>query len=166
MRRHDRQRPSAEQSGWSLNQCNSPGMGSSWTQVSDFQWTGLTHDTTIQWSPARSNVRYTPQADEQCPAGVMHTNISSGRGQGWIEMGMTAERAVRYSGNPVRRSRFIRRGPRGKCERVGNFRFAVFASGRALVVLTIAAARRHSKLNDTTASRRYYLCCPQRHSSA
>ena len=29
--------------------------GSSWTQVSDFQWDCMMPDTTIQWSPARSN---------------------------------------------------------------------------------------------------------------
>ena len=66
--------------------------GSSWTQVSDFQWDCMMPDTTIQWSPARSNVRYTPQANGTL-AGTMHTDILSGPCQGWIEMGMTAERA-------------------------------------------------------------------------
>ncbi len=65
--------------------------GSSWTQVSDFQWDCMMPDTTIQWSPARSNVRYTPQANGTL-AGVMHTDILSGPCQGWIEMDMTAER--------------------------------------------------------------------------
>ena len=46
--------------------------GSSWTQVSEFQWDCMMHDTTIQWVPARSNVRYTPQANGTL-AGVMHT---------------------------------------------------------------------------------------------
>src|SRR5262249_17827728 len=63
--------------------------GSSWTQVSDFQWDCMMPDTTIQWSPARSNVRYTPQANGTL-AGVMHTDILSGPCQGWIEMDMTA----------------------------------------------------------------------------
>jgi hypothetical protein len=66
--------------------------GSSWTQDSDFQWDCMMPDTTIQWSPARSHVRYTPQANGTL-AGVMHTDISSGPCQGWIEMDMTAERA-------------------------------------------------------------------------
>ena len=65
--------------------------GSSWTQVSEFQWDCMMHDTTIQWAPARSNVRYTPQANGTL-AGVMHTDILSGPCQGWIEMDMTAER--------------------------------------------------------------------------
>ena len=52
----------------------------------------MMHDTAIQWSPARSNVRYTPQANGTL-AGVMHTDILSGPCQGWIEMDMTAERA-------------------------------------------------------------------------
>lgn len=34
------------------------------------------------------------------------------------------------------------------------------------VVLTIAAASRHSKLNNPTASRYYDSCRPQRHSGA
>jgi hypothetical protein len=66
--------------------------GSSWTQVSDFQWDCMMPDTTIQWSPARSNVRYTPQSNGTL-AGVMHTDIFSGPCQGWIEMDMTAARA-------------------------------------------------------------------------
>ena len=65
--------------------------GSSWTQVSEFQWDCMMHDTTIQWAPARSNVHYTPQANGTL-AGVMHTDILSGPCQGWIEMNMTAER--------------------------------------------------------------------------
>ena len=48
-------------------------------------------DTTIQWSPARSNVHYTPQADGTL-AGVMHTEILSGPCQGTVEMNMTAQR--------------------------------------------------------------------------
>jgi len=66
--------------------------GSSWTQLSDFQWDCMMPDTTIQWSPARSTVHYTPQANGTL-TGVMHTDISSGPCQGWIEMDMTAERA-------------------------------------------------------------------------
>ena len=48
-------------------------------------------DITIQWSPARSNVRYTPKTTEHLPASA--TDILSGPCQGWIEMDMTAERA-------------------------------------------------------------------------
>ena len=66
--------------------------GSSWTQVSDFQWDCMMPDTTIQWSPARSNVRYTPQPNGTL-AGVMHTDILSGPCHGWVEIDMTAERA-------------------------------------------------------------------------
>ena len=66
--------------------------GSSWTQVSDFQWDCMMPDTTIQWGPAKSKVSYTPQADGTL-AGVMHTDILSGPCQGWIEMHMTAVRA-------------------------------------------------------------------------
>jgi hypothetical protein len=66
--------------------------GSSWTQVTDFQWDCMMPDTSIQWAPAKSTVRYTPQANGTL-AGVMHTDISSGPCQGWIEMDMTAERA-------------------------------------------------------------------------
>ena len=66
--------------------------GSSWTQVSDFQWDCMMPDTSIQWAPAKSTVRYTPQANGTLN-GVMHTDISSGPCQGWIEMDMTAERA-------------------------------------------------------------------------
>ena len=65
--------------------------GSSWSQVSDFQWDCMMPDTTIQWSPARSNVHYTPQADGTL-AGVMHTEILSGPCQGTVEMNMTAQR--------------------------------------------------------------------------
>jgi hypothetical protein len=65
--------------------------GSSWTQHSDFQWDCMMPDTTIQWSPARSDVRYTPQADGTL-AGVMHTEILSGPCQGTVEMNMTAQR--------------------------------------------------------------------------
>ncbi|BBX48722.1 hypothetical protein GCM10009641_02320 [Mycobacterium cookii] len=65
--------------------------GSSWTQVSEFQWDCMMPDTTIQWSPARSTVHYTPRANGTLD-GVMHTDISSGPCQGWIEMDMTAER--------------------------------------------------------------------------
>jgi hypothetical protein len=66
--------------------------GSSWTKVSDFQWDCMMPDTTIQWSPAKSKVSYTPQADGTL-AGVMHADILSGPCQGTIEMHMTAERA-------------------------------------------------------------------------
>ncbi|MGO9156663.1 hypothetical protein [Mycobacterium sp.] len=66
--------------------------GSSWTQHSEFQWDCMMPDTTIQWSPARSDVRYTPQADGTL-AGVMHTEILSGPCQGTVDMHMTAERA-------------------------------------------------------------------------
>ncbi|BAX94021.1 hypothetical protein [Mycobacterium shigaense] len=63
--------------------------GTSWTQVSDFQWDCMMPDTAIQWAPARATVRYTPQADGKL-AGVMHTDIASGPCQGWIEMDMEA----------------------------------------------------------------------------
>jgi hypothetical protein len=66
--------------------------GSSWTQNSDFQWDCMMPDTTIQWSPAHSTVRYTPQSDGTL-AGTMHTDIASGPCQGTVEMDMTAERA-------------------------------------------------------------------------
>jgi hypothetical protein len=65
--------------------------GSSWTQASDFQWDCMMPDTTIQWSPARANVRYTPQPDGSL-SGTMHTEILSGPCQGTVEMNMTAER--------------------------------------------------------------------------
>ena len=66
--------------------------GSSWTQVSDFQWDCMMPDTTIQWNPARANVRYTPQPDGSL-SGIMHTEIFSGACQGTIDMDMRAERA-------------------------------------------------------------------------
>jgi hypothetical protein len=66
--------------------------GSSWTQVSDFQWDCMMPDTTIQWSPARADVRYTPQPDGSL-SGTMHTEIFSGPCKGTVEMHMTAERA-------------------------------------------------------------------------
>lgn len=66
--------------------------GSSWTQVSDFQWDCMMPDTTIRWSPAHATVRYTPQTDGSL-AGTMRTEILSGPCQGTIEMHMTAERA-------------------------------------------------------------------------
>jgi hypothetical protein len=66
--------------------------GSSWTQVSDFQWDCMMPDTTIQWAPAHSTVHYTPQADGTL-AGVMHTDIASGPCKGSIEINMTAVRA-------------------------------------------------------------------------
>ncbi len=66
--------------------------GSSWTQSSDFQWDCMLPDTTIEWDPAHSDVRYTPQPDGTL-AGTMHTDISSGACQGTLEMNMTAERA-------------------------------------------------------------------------
>lgn len=65
--------------------------GTSWTQVSDFQWDCMMPDTSIQWAPAHATVRYTPQPDGKL-AGVMHTDIFSGPCQGWIEMDMEAER--------------------------------------------------------------------------
>jgi len=48
-------------------------------------------DGTIQWNPARADVRYTPQADGSL-SGTMHTEIFSGACQGTVEMKMTAER--------------------------------------------------------------------------
>lgn len=66
--------------------------GSSWTQVSDFQWDCMMPDTSIQWNPAHSTVRYTPQSDGSL-SGVMHTEILSGACQGTIDMDMKAERA-------------------------------------------------------------------------
>jgi len=65
--------------------------GSSWTQVSDFQWDCMMPDETIQWSPARAEVSYTPQPDGSL-SGTMHTEIASGPCQGTVEMHMTAER--------------------------------------------------------------------------
>ncbi|OBF29094.1 hypothetical protein A5724_26440 [Mycobacterium sp. ACS1612] len=66
--------------------------GTSWTQTTDFQWDCMMPDTTIEWNPARSTVRYTPQPDGTL-AGTMHTDILSGACQGTVEMNMTAERA-------------------------------------------------------------------------
>ena len=66
--------------------------GSSWRQVSDFQWDCMMPDTTIQWNPARADVRYTPQPDGSL-SGIMHTEIFSGACQGTIDMDMRAERA-------------------------------------------------------------------------
>ena len=66
--------------------------GSSWTQVSDFQWDCMMPDTTIEWDPARADVRYTPQPDGSL-SGTMHTEILSGACQGTIDMHMTAVRA-------------------------------------------------------------------------
>jgi hypothetical protein len=66
--------------------------GSSWTQVSDFQWDCMMPDATIQWNPARADVRYTPQPDGTL-SGTMHTEILSGACQGTLDMNMTAERA-------------------------------------------------------------------------
>ena len=65
---------------------------SSWTQVNDFQWDCMMPDTTIQWSPARAHVRYTPQPDGSL-SGTMHTEILSGACKGTIDMYMTAVRA-------------------------------------------------------------------------
>jgi len=65
--------------------------GSSWTQVSDFQWDCMMPDTSIQWNPARATVRYTPQSDGSL-SGVMHTEIFSGACQGTIDMDMKADR--------------------------------------------------------------------------
>ena len=65
--------------------------GSSWTQVSDFQWDCMMPDETIQWNPARSDVRYTPQPDGSL-SGTMHTDILSGPCQGTLDINMTAVR--------------------------------------------------------------------------
>ena len=66
--------------------------GSSWTQVSDFQWDCMMPDEhTIEWDPARADVRYTPQPDGSL-SGTMHTDILSGACQGTLEMNMTAQR--------------------------------------------------------------------------
>ena len=66
--------------------------GSSWTQASEFQWDCMMPDTTIEWDPARAQVRYTPQPDGTL-SGTMHTDILSGTCHGTLEMNMTAERA-------------------------------------------------------------------------
>jgi hypothetical protein len=66
--------------------------GSSWRQVSDFQWDCMMPDTTIQWNPAHADVRYTPQPDGSL-SGVMHTEIANGACKGTIDMNMTAVRA-------------------------------------------------------------------------
>ena len=66
--------------------------GSSWTQVSDFQWDCMMPDGTIKWNPARADVRYTPQLDGSL-SGSMHTEILNGACQGTVEMHMTAEHA-------------------------------------------------------------------------
>jgi hypothetical protein len=66
--------------------------GSSWKQVSDFQWDCMMPDTTIQWNPAHAEVHYTPQSDGSL-SGVMHTEIASGACKGTIDMNMTAVRA-------------------------------------------------------------------------
>ena len=65
--------------------------GSSWTQVNDFQWDCMMPDTSIQWSPARGETRYTPQPNGSL-SGNMHTEILSGACQGTLEINMTAER--------------------------------------------------------------------------
>ncbi|AFM16457.1 hypothetical protein Mycch_1664 [Mycolicibacterium chubuense NBB4] len=65
--------------------------GSSWNQVSDFQWDCMMPDGTIQWNPAHAEVRYTPQPDGSL-SGTMHTDIASGACQGTVEMNMTAVR--------------------------------------------------------------------------
>jgi hypothetical protein len=65
--------------------------GSSWSQTTEFQWDCMMPDTTIEWDPARANVRYTPQPDGTL-SGTMHTEILSGACQGTLEMNMTAER--------------------------------------------------------------------------
>ena len=66
--------------------------GSSWTQVNDFQWDCMMPDATIQWSPARADVRYTPQLDGSL-SGTLHTEIMTGACQGTLDINMTAERA-------------------------------------------------------------------------
>jgi hypothetical protein len=65
--------------------------GSSWTQVSDFQWDCMMPDTSIEWNPAHAVVRYTPQPDGSL-SGLMHTEILSGACQGTIDMDMRADR--------------------------------------------------------------------------
>jgi len=65
--------------------------GTSWTQASDFQWDCMMPDTTIEWNPARADVRYTPQPDGSL-SGTMRTEILSGACQGTLEINMTAER--------------------------------------------------------------------------
>ena len=65
--------------------------GSSWMQVSDFQWDCMMPDTSIQWSPARGETRYTPQPNGSL-SGTMHTEILSGPCQGTLDINMTAER--------------------------------------------------------------------------
>jgi len=65
--------------------------GSSWTQASDFQWDCMMPDTSIQWSPARGQTRYTPQPNGSL-SGTMHTDILSGPCQGTLDINMTAER--------------------------------------------------------------------------
>jgi hypothetical protein len=65
--------------------------GSSWTQISEFQWDCMMPDETIEWNPARADVHYTPQPDGTL-SGTMHTEIMSGACQGTVEMHMTAER--------------------------------------------------------------------------
>jgi hypothetical protein len=49
-------------------------------------------DGTIQWSPARADVRYTPQSDGSL-SGTLHTEIMSGACPGTLDINMTAERA-------------------------------------------------------------------------
>jgi hypothetical protein len=66
--------------------------GSSWRQTSEFQWDCMMPDTTIEWDPARSDVRYTPQPDGTL-AGTMHTEILSGTCRGTLDINMTAEPA-------------------------------------------------------------------------
>ena len=65
--------------------------GSSWRQVSDFQWDCMMPETTIQWDPARGETRYTPQPDGSL-SGAMHTEILSGACQGTLDINMTAVR--------------------------------------------------------------------------
>ncbi|MFG1935273.1 hypothetical protein ACGFK1_32200 [Mycobacterium sp. NPDC048908] len=65
--------------------------GSSWAQSSDYQWDCMMPDTTIEWNPAHTEVRYTPQPDGTL-AGTMHTEILSGACQGTLDINMTAER--------------------------------------------------------------------------
>jgi hypothetical protein len=49
-------------------------------------------DATIEWSPARADVRYTPQLDGSL-TGTLHTEIMTGACQGTLDINMTAERA-------------------------------------------------------------------------
>lgn len=64
--------------------------GSSWSQVTDFQWDCMMDDGTIEWNPARAEVHYTPQPDGSL-SGTLHTEITSGACEGTVDMRMQAE---------------------------------------------------------------------------